>query len=277
MNRNLLLIIVVFINQCIFAQTGGRRFFTKNFSVNDATRLELIDDLSQSLNINNIYKVQLVTTGTGTKTGAEYIVWNDVTSATWQIRGVSLNGLSSNHPLLIVEDNIVKIYTKHTNKYTVTAFVEEIITNENDVTPSIFGSANHWQRENTVLFYDGNVGLGTKNPDMRLTVNGSIHSKEVKVDVNIPVPDYVFKNDYNLKSLQEVENYIKENSHLPEIPSAKEFEKNGINVSEMNMNLLKKIEELTLYAIEQQKKSDMLMEVVKQQSKRLEALEKEKK
>jgi len=68
-----------------------------------------------------------------------------------------------------------------------------------------------------------------------------------------------------LRSLQEVENYIKENSHLPEIPSAKEFEKNGINVSEMNMALLKKVEELTLYMIEMQKD----ISVLKQENKEL--------
>ncbi len=100
----------------------------------------------------------------------------------------------------------------------------------------------------------GNIGIGTTNPDAKLAVNGTIHSKEVKVDLSVPAPDYVFAYDYKLRTIKEVENYIKENSHLPEIPSAKEFEKNGINVSEMNMTLLKKIEELTLYTIEQQKK-----------------------
>lgn len=122
----------------------------------------------------------------------------------------------------------------------------------------------------------GNVGIGTENPDAKLAVNGTIHSKEVKVDLTVPAPDYVFANDYKLKSLQEVENYIKENSHLPEIPSAQEFEKNGINVSEMNMALLKKVEELTLYAIEQQKKSEKLMKIIEEQNKRLETLESSK-
>lgn len=99
----------------------------------------------------------------------------------------------------------------------------------------------------------GNIGIGTQNPDAKLAVKGTIHSNEVKVDLNVPAPDYVFENDYQLKSLEEVENYINQNKHLPEIPSAKEFEKNGINVSEMNMALLKKIEELTLYVIEMKK------------------------
>lgn len=120
---------------------------------------------------------------------------------------------------------------------------------------------------------NGNIGIGTKAPDAKLAVNGTIHSKEVKVDVNFPAPDYVFANDYKLRSLQEVEKFVNQNSHLPEIPSAKEFEKNGIQLAEMNMALLKKIEELTLYAIEQQKNTDKLTKVIEEQNKRLEVLE----
>ena len=104
----------------------------------------------------------------------------------------------------------------------------------------------------------GNVGIGTENPDAKLAVNGTIHSKEVKVDLNVPAPDYVFANDYKLRSLQEVETYVNQNSHLPEIPSAKEFAKNGIQLAEMNIALLKKVEELTLYAIEQNKRLDTI-------------------
>nr|WP_299067696.1 tail fiber protein [uncultured Allomuricauda sp.] len=100
---------------------------------------------------------------------------------------------------------------------------------------------------------NGNVGIGTKSPDMKLTVKGNIHAEEVKIDLNVPAPDYVFKENYNLKSIEEVENFIKENGHLPEIQSAREFEQNGIMQAEMDMNLLKKIEELTLYTIQQQK------------------------
>ncbi|QLC65929.1 hypothetical protein LPB248_06420 [Flavobacterium sp. LPB0248] len=101
----------------------------------------------------------------------------------------------------------------------------------------------------------GYVGIGTTTPDERLTVKGRIHTQEVRVDMAGPlVPDYVFAEDYKLKSLKEVEDYIKENKHLPEIPSSQEIEKNGLKLAEMNMNLLKKVEELTLYIIEQQKR-----------------------
>lgn len=105
-------------------------------------------------------------------------------------------------------------------------------------------------------FMYGNVGIGTSSPNNKLDVNGTIHSREVNVDLNFPAPDYVFANDYKLRTLEEVEKYVKENSHLPEIPSAKEFEQNGIYLAEMNMALLKKVEELTLYMIEMKKENE---------------------
>ena len=99
----------------------------------------------------------------------------------------------------------------------------------------------------------GNVGIGTANPNQKLTVNGTVYAKEFKVDLSVPGPDYVFEKDYRLPSLEEIKNYIDQNKHLPEVPSAKEMEANGINMGEMNMILLKKIEELTLYLLDQQK------------------------
>ncbi len=113
-------------------------------------------------------------------------------------------------------------------------------------------------KDGMVLNYLGKVGIGTTSPDMKLTVKGNIHAEEVKIDLSVPAPDYVFKEDYNLRSIEEVEEFIKENSHLPEIPSAKEFEQHGVMLAEMDMNLLKKIEELTLYTIQQEKKIEKL-------------------
>jgi hypothetical protein len=100
----------------------------------------------------------------------------------------------------------------------------------------------------------GNVGIGNNAPDAKLTVSGQVHAQEVKVTVSAPGPDYVFEKNYKLTSLEEIKNYIDKNKHLPEVPSAKEMEKNGVQLGEMNMLLLKKIEELTLYVIEQERK-----------------------
>jgi len=117
------------------------------------------------------------------------------------------------------------------------------------------GTGNLTPVDVMTLLGNGRVGIGTVNPDSKLTVAGNIHAQEVKVTARAgEVPDYVFANDYKLKSLEEVERYIKQNSHLPEIPSAKEIEKNGLMLAEMNLSLLKKMEEMTLYMIEQNKR-----------------------
>jgi len=108
----------------------------------------------------------------------------------------------------------------------------------------------------------GNVGIGTYAPDSKLTVKGNIHAEEVKVDLSVPGPDYVFKEDYDLKSLDEVQEYIQAHGHLPNIPSAEEMEENGVQLGEMNMKLLEKIEELTLYSIEQKKEIEVFQDTM---------------
>lgn len=104
----------------------------------------------------------------------------------------------------------------------------------------------------------GNVGIGTRTPDDKLTVKGRIHAEEVKVDLSVPGPDYVFKEGYDLKSLEEVQEHIQENGHLPNIPSAQEMEENGVELGILNMKLLEKIEELTLYIIDINKRMELL-------------------
>ncbi|MCC9074319.1 hypothetical protein LNQ49_22250 [Flavobacterium sp. F-65] len=102
--------------------------------------------------------------------------------------------------------------------------------------------------------YDGNVGIGTTTPKNKLDVKGTIHSQEVKVDM-LGWSDFVFKKEYNLPTLAEVEKHINEKGHLENIPNEEEVLKNGINLGEMNAKLLQKIEELTLYMIEMKKEN----------------------
>jgi hypothetical protein len=103
------------------------------------------------------------------------------------------------------------------------------------------------------ILTSGNVGIGTASPDQKLAVNGTIHSKSVLVDM-LGWSDFVFKPAYKLPSLVEVQTYIDKNQHLPGVPSAADVEKNGVNLGEMNKILLQKVEELTLYLIELNKK-----------------------
>jgi hypothetical protein len=111
--------------------------------------------------------------------------------------------------------------------------------------------------ETYLTINNGNVGIGIKTPLNKLDVNGTIHSQEVKVDMN-GWSDFVFKKEYSLPTLTEVEKQINEKGHLENIPSEEEVLKNGINLGEMNAKLLQKIEELTLYMIAVHKKVNEL-------------------
>jgi hypothetical protein len=106
-----------------------------------------------------------------------------------------------------------------------------------------------------VIDKDGNVGIGTINPNEMLSVKGKIRAQEIKVETS-GWPDYVFAKDYQLPSLQETDRHIKDKGHLPGIPSAEEVKCNGIDLGEMNAKLLKKIEELTLYLIDMKKEKE---------------------
>ena len=104
------------------------------------------------------------------------------------------------------------------------------------------------------------VLIGTETPQDRykLAVGGRVLCEELKVKLVADWPDYVFEKNHEVPSLIDVEQFIIENKHLPDIPSSQEVKENGINVGEMNAKLLKKIEELTVYIIAMQKEIDHL-------------------
>jgi hypothetical protein len=98
-------------------------------------------------------------------------------------------------------------------------------------------------------FYFGTYDSPSDN--IRMFVNGSIFAKEIQIKTNVWA-DFVFNENYNLPTLNEVKQHIDENKHLPGIPTEKEVKENGVNLGEMQIKLLQKIEEFTLYLIQQE-------------------------
>ncbi len=117
----------------------------------------------------------------------------------------------------------------------------------------------------------GNVGIGVTNPQYKLAVEGTIAAREVKVTAEA-WSDFVFHPTYKLRTLNEVEQFIKTNNHLPEIPTETEVKQNGIGLGEMNAKLLQKIEELTLYMIEQQKVNEKQNQLIKELETKIEII-----
>lgn len=117
--------------------------------------------------------------------------------------------------------------------------------------PLMLGT-NHSQAQ-LYLSTNGNFGIGTTTPSDKLSVNGNIRTKKLIVSQS-NWPDYVFSENYKLMPLIDLEKYVKKYNHLPEIPSAKNVNEHGVDVGKSYSILLKKIEELTLYMISQEKK-----------------------
>jgi hypothetical protein len=114
---------------------------------------------------------------------------------------------------------------------------------------------------------DGNVGIGTASPgSFKLAVEGKVGAREFHVTTASPWPDYVFDPSYKLRPLSEVAEFIATNKHLPEIPSASEIETAGHQLGEMDALILKKVEELTLYILDQENK-------IKDQNEKIKELE----
>lgn len=139
--------------------------------------------------------------------------------------------------------------------------------------PSSVLGAGVWDKINGVAFYDGAVGIGTTNVGThQLAVNGSINATLVRVTQTVPQSDFVFEKDYNLMSLSEVEQFVKTHNHLPEVMSAEEFAKDGYSLGEMDDVLLRKVEELTLYVIDQNKTLKQQQELLEKQQQLIDQL-----
>jgi len=131
--------------------------------------------------------------------------------------------------------------------------------------PAGGGGSSYWMPMGNNIYYNGgNVGIGTTNPDFKLTVAGGIHAQDVKVTLTAG-SDFVFEDSHRLTPLSEVEAFVKTNKHLPGIAPESEMLQQGLDVGSFQIKLLEKIEELTLYIISQQK-------ALEHQQKEIEAL-----
>jgi len=137
------------------------------------------------------------------------------------------------------------------------------------------GTTSSTSTSQVIMMSNGNVGIGTTNPQGKLAVKGDIYAMKVKV-TQTGWGDYVFQTNYHLRPLSELEEYINEHHHLPEIPSAGEIEKNGLDLGDNQAKSVVKIEELTLYLIQQNKIIEQLNSKVADLEKELQALKKDK-
>ena len=171
---------------------------------------------------------------------------------------VGIGNMLPEHQLDVVADNpTFRIKSTSNNREIKIKPSAGIIEGENTTL-----SLNRVSDKNVSMVYGGgNVGIGVLNATSKLEVDGKIRSEEIKVEI-INGADFVFSDNYRLGSLAALEHYIKANKHLPEIASEKKMQENGLEVGKFQIQLLQKIEELTLYVIELKKEINKLQQKV---------------
>ncbi len=249
-------------NELVTIVTGAASTATVNrIGYESTNRDELLDGTWHHIVVvaGAIYKLyidgeeKLLTMGAGTNNGQ----FTDISGIdNFRIGSTNINSVGEN---VFFNGDIddVRIYNR--------ALTDEEIVDLATETPVVPGS-DAWSAEGDNIFNSnsGNVGIGTENPTYQLSVKGTVGCGEVIIEDVSGWADFVFEDDYNLMSLKDLENYIKANKHLPEIPTTAEVEEKGISVGEMNAKLLQKVEELTLYTIQQQNLIEALVNRVEQ-------------
>jgi hypothetical protein len=191
--------------------------------------------------------------------------FNNTGGLTSETPGPFWRGLQIASPYFTVNGNPafprIAIYAEY-NSYTDPSSRKWVFHAGNTPTANTYHDIE-FKNEFLTLMYmksNGNIGIGTTNPLEKLTVNGTVCATRIKASLSGCWADYVFEPTYRLRPLCEVEQFINQYHHLPEVPSAEEVKMSGLDVADNQATLLKKIEELTLYMIEMNKQIKSLQE-----------------
>ncbi|MCW8898778.1 MAG: hypothetical protein OQJ96_08950 [Flavobacteriales bacterium] len=224
---------------------------------------------------------------TGTPCSAKVGIGTDNPNATLDVRGTGyftsyfgINSLPTNQYQLHVNNSVgttagIYLNTNHPQNWPNVKYgFKNVINNPNTIAYSVTDATTN--QDVFVVMGDGSINVRSdisqnnksffvtnivNNEDVfRVMSDGTTYATKVIVQ-ETPFPDYVFESTYKLMPLNELEKYIKENKHLPNMPTAKEVEKNGADIGEINRLLVEKIEELTLYILEQDKRIKKLEEL----------------
>lgn len=214
-------------------------------------------------NSNNVVSATISSEGAAYFNGTLGLGINSPSAQLHTTGSVRFAGITNNNAQtrVLMSDNNGNIYYRDANTLgwsyggNPVAALNNIGTTSNYPLPFITNNVERMR-----IGANGNVGIGTTNidnPDYKLYVHGSIRTRKVRVDQDVWA-DYVFEDSYPLQSLKEIEEFIQKNKHLPEVPSAAEVAKEGVDLGDNQVLLLKKIEELTLHLISQNKRIEQL-------------------
>lgn len=201
--------------------------------------------------------------------GTNTIVWIGESDSEWKYLKVRISEVQASHG-----NTDINIWNKgweiDLDTLSFSSNVKRTVKN----TLPIASGSSIWQNSNNHVFYpnpEGKVGIGTDKLSAELTVNGHIHAKEVRVYTEAGA-DYVFDENYDLLKLNKLEKFVAKNKHLPDIPPEKEMVNDGLHLGEMNIKLLKKVEELTLYVIDMNNRLENLSDENRQLQRKINKL-----